>query len=162
MNLIKELLSIKEAAADQGTDLTNMEQSSEKNLKAVDLILRADGDIPIGKDSRNQLDKMGSQDGSTMFFVSINPPHGDIEAYVVVDKSGKFSYYDFTDEVAVINNKFVHSDPTTSEWRDELEDLISEFKLESGTVANGGIKAFMDHLKKADDGSHRSNDHDDY
>ena len=158
MNLIKELLSLKEV--EQGENLTDMKQSPEKNLKAVDLILRSGGDIPIGKESRNQLDKMGSQDGSTMFFVSINPPHGDVEAYVVVDKSGKFSYYDFTDEVVVINGKLVHSDPTTSEWRDEMEDLISEYKLESGTVANGGIAAFMSHLKSAYDGSHRSNDDD--
>ena len=153
MKLIQELMAINEAeAADQGTDLTAMKQSPEKNLKAVDLILRADGDIPIGKQSRTQCDKLGEEDGSQIFYVAVDEPHGNVEAYVVVDKRGNFSYYDFTDEVVVVDGKFAQGggDRPSNDWRDELEDVIGEYKFESGKVAPGGIKAYMDLLKRAD------------
>lgn len=152
MNLIKELLSLNEAEEQSEVEaLMAMKQSPEKNLKAVDLVLRADGDIPVDAKSRNQADNMGTQDGSQMFYVSLNPPHGDVEAYVVVDKNGKISYYDFTDEVVVINGRFASRDPVSSAFRDEMEELSDEYRLEGGKVEPGGIKAFMDLLHKSKD-----------
>lgn len=148
MKLIQELISIIEADdAPDGEDKI----TPQKNLDAVDLILRSDGDIPVGGKSQNQMDSMGEQDGKKMFYVSINPPHADVEAYVVVDKSGNFSYYDFTQESVVINGELMgpRGDRVTSEWQDQMEELINEYKLESGEVAEGGIKAFLDLLKTA-------------
>lgn len=146
MNLLKELIIINEAeeAAAESTEI-----SPENNVKAVDLILRADGDIPIDAKSRNQMDSMGEQGGKKMFYVSINPPHADVEAYVVVDKSGNFSYYDFTDEVVVIDGE-LKPDRVRSDWANEMEELVDEYKLESGKVAEGGIEAFLALLKTAD------------
>lgn len=154
MQLIKELMALNEAEDkdDEGATLQAMEDGPEKNLKAVDLALRSDGDIPIGGKSRNQMDKLGEEDGSNVFYVTLDPPHGTVEAYVVVDKQGKFSYYDFTDEVVVVNGKFHQGggDTPSKEWQEKLEDVISEYKFESGEVAPGGIKAYLAHLMAAD------------
>jgi len=121
------------------------------NLEAVDLVLRADGDIPIDHVTRNQCDHMGEQNGSQMFYIALNEPYGTVEAYVVVDRKGNFSYYDFTDEDVVINGEHFISDPVRDSWKDELEDLIMKYRLESGEVAEGGIEAYMELLKHARD-----------
>lgn len=138
MNLIKELLALNESKID--------------NLKAIHTVLKFDGDIPLHNDkpkegeeqSKNQADKIADEDGMSMFYVTLDAPYGDCEAYVIVGKDGKVSYYDFTNSQAVLNDKPV-MDSHGSKWEEAVNDVVDEYRIEGGAnhVKKGACAAFM-------------------
>lgn len=140
-NLIKELLALNE----------NDTITPEKNMEAISTILKFDGDIPLGKESRNQADKLLTEDGMALFYVSINPPHGDCEAFVVIDKAGKMSYFDNTQDVLVVDDKMIG---VARYMNDDLEAVLEEYEIDGSgpgrPAKKGAIAAYLAALKKHD------------
>lgn len=142
--LIQELLALSESG-----------NIDEKNLKAIEQVLKFDGDIPLHTDRRkdgeeqssNQADKLATEDGMSMFYVSLNEPHGDCEAYVVVDKKGEVSYYDFTHHTAVLKGKFI-PDSHGSKWEEAVNEVVDEYAIEGGPnhIKKGACEAFLNML----------------
>lgn len=113
-----------------------------KNLNAINTVLKFDGDIILGPNGGNQCDKMGSDAlGNEMWFISLNEPAGDCEAYVVTDKAGKVSYYDYTHDTVVIKD-IIMGAHVYSEWKHKLDALVSQHQLESGRADAAAIVAY--------------------
>lgn len=113
-----------------------------KNLNAINTVLKFDGDIILGPDGGNQCDKMGTDAlGNEMWYISLNEPAGDCEAYVVTDKSGKVSYYDHTHDCIVIADEII-STTIHSEWKHKLDALVDLHRLESGHIEPAAIAAY--------------------
>jgi hypothetical protein len=150
MALLKELLSM----INEETKI-----SMDDNQNAIETVLKFDGDIPLHTDrkkadvpmSHNQADEIIEEDGSTLFYVSIDPPHGDCEAYVVVDKRGQVSYYNLTSgyQDAVVNGK---QRGRATYLESDIDDWVQEFKIEGGRnhAKKGAISAYLDILNSAD------------
>lgn len=114
-----------------------------RNLEAICTALKFDGDFILGPVTGNQCDKMGvDYAGNDMWYVSLNEPAGDCEAYVIADAHGNVSYYDHTHEVIVINNQ-LNPDRVRSSWKDRLDDLVDLHRLESGQVKPEAITAYL-------------------
>lgn len=129
------------------------EDPAQKNLDAVMTVLKFDGDIPLhndgteaGKKSRNQADKIATEGNTALYYVTFDPPHGDVEAYVLVDGRGKVSYYDHTHNTLVFENKIVYTS-TPKRIEDAIEDWVQEYRIESGKGKDGCITAYLEILK---------------
>jgi len=132
---------------------TDKQFTPEENLKAVQTLMKFDGDIPLCTDTHtsigartfNQCDSIITEFNAinaTMFYVSVDPPHANIEAYVICDGRGQVSYYDFTNDVVVVNDKISFA---SRQQLDKIEYVINEYKIEGGpqTVKPGVIEAYM-------------------
>jgi hypothetical protein len=126
--------------------------TSDANLKAVLDVMKFDGDIPLkndgsqaGKTSMNLANKLKTEGNYELWYVSIDPPDADLEAYVVSDHKGNFSYYDFTNATVVINNKII-DDKAPNDLTDAIEKVCKDFKIESPNPSDGVIAAYLEAL----------------
>lgn len=109
--------------------------------------MRADGDIPLGMPSKNQCDLLIKGEKSSMFYVALWEPYGDLEAYVVVDGSGRLTYYDFSHKTLVIED--IECFELNEEEGDRIRDLCDIYELEhkKDLIKESAIKAYMSLLK---------------
>ena len=126
MNRIKELLKLLESS-DNFT--------SEDNLKAVMYVLSGNKSIPIQHDphENDSLFKfICEQNGNKLYYLSLEEPYGDLEAFVVEGKDGKCSYYDSTNNTVVLNGK-VKFDKTPSYISEAIEEAIDEYAIDGSS-----------------------------
>jgi hypothetical protein len=153
MALLKELLDLVQE------DETKKNFTMDDNLEAIETVLKFDGEIPLHTDrqkagvpkSRNQADEIIEEDGSTLFYVSLDPPYGNCEAYVVVDKRGKVSYYNLTSgfQDVVVDGKLKGR---ATYLESDIDDWVNEYKIEGGRnhAKKGAIPAYLEILNSAD------------
>lgn len=122
----------------------------EENLEAVHAAL--DRHLPLhddgtaeGKATQNQCDKIVSKGNSatTLWYVSLNQPYGDIEAYVLVTPDG-CSYVDYTKHVLVRDDKVI--DKLRTDEMSLVDDWVDKYTIESGRGAPESIRAYRDLL----------------
>jgi hypothetical protein len=137
MELIKELLQL----------LSESEDIAKKNYEAVCTVLKFDGDYDLGPKSGNQADKLADDKDGDIYYVSLYKPAGDIEAYVVTDKKNhKISYYDNTHHTLVVDDEIV-TERARSSFTEDLDDLVTKYKFESGHCSDGAVKAYLELLR---------------
>ena len=129
---------------------SKQEVTAEQNLQAILTVLKFDGDIPLhkdgseaGKTSMNLATKLYSDGrGNDIFYVSIDKPHANCEAYVFCDNKGNCSYFDFSLRTVVINNEIVHE--RAPSWiEDAVEKVAQDYRFEHSQANEGADKAFL-------------------
>jgi hypothetical protein len=134
----------------EGFTISNTyEATAEKNLAAIMTVLKFDGDIPIRHDgtakgliTHNLADKMCETPLGSMFYISLDPPYGDCEAYVWCDNNGQVFYFDFNLDTTVLNNE-ISCRFRSEEFSTLLEIVIEDCKFESGYIDAAGVKKFL-------------------
>ena len=102
---------------------------AELSLEALMTVMKFDGDIELSMESRNLCYKMGQEGDEEMWFVSLEIPTSRIEAFVVADQKGNFSYYDWTLGTLVINNVIIHDECGGSEV-EYLDSVLDEYTID--------------------------------
>lgn len=126
-------------------------QQAEKNLATVKKVAKFDHDIPLhddgtdeGKKSQNQADKIMTSGSSSLYYIAIDPPHADVEAFVIIDGKGNCSYLDDRAHCIVLNNEVV--DSSTSDFDEAVSQWVEDFTIGHG--AGGAKPGAIEALRK--------------
>jgi hypothetical protein len=122
--------------------------TAQSNLDALLTAMKFDGDIDLSKESRNLLYQISEEGDLELWFASFNLDTSDIEAFVVADMKGNFSYYDLSTDALIIDNVVV----ATNRNSDQIDAVDAEYQID-GSGPNrqpkpGHIKAMLDVLHK--------------
>lgn len=118
----------------------------QSNLDTLLLAMRFDGDIDLSKESRNLCYRISQEGDLELWFASFNLDTSDIEAFVVADKKGNFSYYDLSTDAIIVDNVVV----ATNRNSDPIDAVDAEYQIDGGGPHRqpkpGHIKAMLDVL----------------
>lgn len=139
---LADLLSLAEA-----NQMYHSADDADKNLRAVKAALKGDISTNNQQNDTNQCNELFREDGMSLYYVALDPPHGHCECYVVVDSRGKISYYDFAFHTIVVDDKIVY-DKAPSAYLAAVDKVVEKYTIEGSKhhIKNGAIEAFLSAL----------------
>lgn len=95
----------------------------------------------------NQATFMVREGDDALFYIAVDEGDLSVEAYVAINGRGQHTFFAFSnDSLIVIDDVVVHDgydyfECEPADYRDAIEDIVQQFKLESNSPLPGAIAA---------------------
>lgn len=119
--------------------------TNQGNLESVLTVMKFDGDIDLSPSSYNRAALISREGDKELWYVGLTTATSDIEAFIIADKEGNFSYRDDSTDGLIINNVVVAEYVPS----DTIEQIIEEYQIDGASLERPPKPGHIDALHRA-------------